>query len=104
MKLHLCATNICGSRSPFCLVGLLPKLTEPTGQDVIIDLSADLDEVVRVQSPGVDPGETLVVVADVDDVDLCRAQWTVPRNLRGRFRLDVLRWGDLDLLEQPGII
>lgn len=105
-KLKLVGQNVCGFRSPFCLVAYIAKKSELVAPDghVLVELDAKLEPVMRIECPGVDPGERFVYELEIDAIDLSLAQWAPSPEVRDRFQLDTLRWGDLDLLEQPGII
>lgn len=104
--LRLVGRNVSAARSPFCLIAYLPADPIPDGPEgsLVVDLSTDLEPVLQVASDGVDPGEQFVREALVDGLDLRTAQWAPPHELRGRFLLESLKWGDHELLKQSGVI
>ena len=111
-KLIVIAENICGARSPFVLLGQEPKKKQGRKQTrrkrkkstgKLFDLTTEWHTVIKIESPGVDPGEHLAKDAEVD-YDMRHLSWIVPPKLRGRFHLKRLTWGDHNLIKKPGIV
>ncbi len=112
MKLTIRAENVCGSTSDFVLLGQEPVKVDkhgpyqddvPADDKVLIDLTVDFHTVVTIAATAIGAGETFCKEVELD-YDVTSLQWTVPPANRHRFLLHELRWGDHNLIKQPGRI
>lgn len=105
------AQNICGQPSDFVLFGLEPKEEESTmeqlGEDCFVmplfsELHGEWHNAVTIREPTlVDPGVVIQRAFEVD-YDVRKLRWVAPSTHSRRWFLRVLRWGDHNLLKQPG--
>lgn len=109
------ARNICGAPSPFWLQGIEKRSVEPDEETralrelgwLVAEMkdagASEWFEVVNIRSDGaVDPGAEIEQTAEVD-YDLRPLVWGVPiKEMRGRFVLLELRWGEHNLLKEAG--
>ena len=106
-KLTLVGRNVCGHPYRFVLRGFLEKPSDIKAPDgtVLIDLFADLEPVICIESENVAAGETFKYEADVEATfDMRKLQWAAPAKLSGRFELVSFAWGEHKLIRQPGMI
>ncbi len=115
MKLTLEAQNICGHISTFLLIGLEPASAEPVRQEheggngsrhIAIPIFSDAhverwNRAITINLESVQPGTIIRQEVELE-YDPRHLRWVTIKKLCSHFFVHHLRWGEHDLMIQPG--
>ncbi len=111
------AQNISGQISDFVLLGVEPAGPAPAVEEhegnngarhiavpILTDALVERWHVaITIRLNSVEPGQHIGQEIEMD-YDPRQLRWITPDELRGRFFLSHLRWGDHELMKRPGAL